>query len=197
MYQKSEAANNQYRKITTTVGLFYILGIVAGILSISYAVDDPDYLIKAAAESNGVVLAAFFHLLMAPIYIGIAILLYPVLKKYNQWLAFGFAAFRIVAGVFIITGVIVLLLLLSLTQEFVKAGNQNIPYFQTTGLLLQTGRDLINHVATILSVSISGLMYYLILFQTKLVPRWLSVWGLAGILLPSLQLFCFFSMLSV
>ena len=102
MYQKSEAANNQYRKITTTVGLFYILGIVAGILSISYAVDDPDYLIKAAAESNGVVLAAFFHLLMAPIYIGIAILLYPVLKKYNQWLAFGFAAFRIVAGVFII-----------------------------------------------------------------------------------------------
>jgi hypothetical protein len=171
----------QDRKITTAAGLLYILGIIAGILSISYAIDDPNYLAKASLAANGVLMAAFFHLLMAPIYIGIAILLYPVLKKYDQWLAFGFAGFRIVAGVFIMVGVIFLLLLLSLSQEFVKAGTPNISCFQTMGVLLQTGRDLANHVATILSVSISGLMFYLILFRTKLVPRWLSGWGLAGI----------------
>jgi hypothetical protein len=188
----------QDRKITTAVGLLYILGIVAGILSISYAIDDPNYLTKASSAANGVMTAAFFHLLMAPLYIGIAILLYPVLKKYNPWLAFGFAGFRIVAGVFIMVGVILLLLLLSLSQEFVKAGTQNTSYFQTMGVLLQTGRDLANHVATVLSVSASGLMYYFILFRTKLVPRWLSGWGLAGILFAiAASLLFFFRAISV
>jgi hypothetical protein len=180
MEPASTAIINQNRKIATTAGVLYILGIIAGILSISYAVDDPDYLVKAASDAHGVLVAAFFHLLMAPIYVGVAIVQYPVLKKYNQLLAFGFAGFRIMAGVFIVIGVIVLLLLLSLSQEFVKAGSPGGSYFQTIGVLLQTGRDLLNHVATIVSVCIGGLLYYSLLFQTKLIPRWLSGWGLVG-----------------
>ena len=72
------------QKSTTIAGILILLGIVAGILSITYAVDDHDYLIKASASSTSVKVAAFFHLLMAPIYVGIAISLYPVLKKNNQ-----------------------------------------------------------------------------------------------------------------
>ncbi|TAL32638.1 MAG: DUF4386 domain-containing protein [Spirochaetes bacterium] len=176
----SKSITNQPRKIATAAGVLYILGIIAGILSISYVIDDPEYLVKAASDTHGVLVTAFFHLLMAPIYVGVAIVQYPVLRKYNQLLAFGFAGFRIMAGVFIVIGVIVLLLLLSLSQEFVNAGRPGGSYFQTMGVLLQTGRDLLNHVATIISVCIGGLMYYSLLFQTKLVPRWLSGWGLLG-----------------
>ncbi len=192
MNPKRKAMISQNRKITTTAGLFYILGIIAGILSISYAIDDPNYLIEASSNASGVLLAAFFHLLMAPLYIGIAIMLYPVLKNYNEWLALGFAGFRIIAGVFIIIGVIILLLLLSLSQEFIKAGTQDASYFKTTGVLLLTGRDLVNHVATVLSVSISGLMFFILLFQSKLVPRWLSGWGLAGIIFAIVASFLLF-----
>ena len=148
--------------------------------SVAYAVDAPDYLIKASANANQVLIAAFFNLLMAPAYVGIAIALYPVLRQYNPYLAFGFASFRIMAGVFIIIGVVFLLLILTLSQEFVTAGAPATSYFQTLGGLLQAGRDLVNHVAMILAVSLGGLMYYSMLYQTKLVPRWLSVWGLVG-----------------
>lgn len=174
------------RKATILAGSFYLSGILAGILSISYAIDDPNYLVLAASNSNGVLIAALFHLLMAPLYVGIAILLYPILKKYNQWLAVGFASFRLIAGVFIILGVIILLLLLSLSQEFAKAGSPDMSYFKTLGVLFQTGRDLVNHVATVLSVSFGGLMFYSLLYQAKLIPRWLSVWGLAGTILAIL-----------
>ena len=174
------------RKATILAGSFYLSGILAGILSISYAIDDPNYLVLASSNSNGVLIAALFHLLMAPLYVGIAILLYPILKKYNQWLAVGFASFRLIAGVFIILGVIILLLLLSLSQEFAKAGSPDMSYFKTLGVLFQTGRDLVNHVATVLSVSFGGLMFYSLLYQAKLIPRWLSVWGLAGTILAIL-----------
>ena len=171
---------NSNRKATAIAGWLYISATVAGILSVAYAVDTPDYLVKASANANQVILAAFFHLLMAPAYIGIAISLYPLLRKYNPYFAFGFASFRIIAGVFIIIGVVFLLLILTLSQDFVTAGAPGSSYFQTLGRLLQAGRDLVNHVATILAVSLGGLFYYSMLYQTKLVPRWLSVWGLVG-----------------
>jgi hypothetical protein len=69
---------------------------------------------------------------------------------------------------------------LTLSQEFVTAGAPGSSYFQTLGGLLLAGRDLVNHVATILSVSLGGLLYYFLLYQARLVPRWLSVWGLVG-----------------
>jgi hypothetical protein len=161
-------------------GFLYIFGMIAGILSIASAVDAPDYLSKAAANAGGVMMAAFFHLLMAPAYMGVAIVLYPVLRKYNPYLAFGFAAFRIMAGIFIVIGVVLLLLILRLSQEYALAGASAHPNFQSLGELLRSGRDLVNHGAMVMSVSLGGLMFYLVLYQSKLVPRWISAWGLGG-----------------
>ena len=165
-------------KSTTIAG--WLFGIVIGILSIANAIDDPEYLLKASSSATSVMIAGFFHFLMAPVYLGVAISLYPVLKKSNQWLAFGFVAFRIIACVFIIIGVITLFLLLTLSQEYVNSGTPNFSHYQTIGGLLQVGRDFTNHVATILSVSFGGLLFYILLLKSKLVPRWLSGWGLLG-----------------
>ena len=84
------------------------------------------------------------------------------------------------AGAFIFAGVIFLLLILTLSQEYVRARAPAASYFQTLGALLQAGRDLVNHIAMILAVSFGGLMYYWLLYQSQLIPRWLSGWGLLG-----------------
>ncbi len=171
---------NQGGKAVRIAGILYILCFVTGILSIASAVDDPKYLVEAASNAPGVMTAAFFHFLMAPLYAGIAIALYPILREHDRWLALGFAGFRIMAGVFVIIGVIVLMMLLSLSQEFVRAGAPAASHYQTLGALLQAARDLVNHLATVVSVSMGGLMLYCLLYRTRLVPRWLSAWGLAG-----------------
>jgi hypothetical protein len=51
---------NSNRKAASAAGWLYVLGFVTGILSVAYAVDAPDYLIKAAANANEVMIAAFF-----------------------------------------------------------------------------------------------------------------------------------------
>lgn len=171
---------NSNRKAAVIAGVLYIAGTATGLLSIVPIIEDPEYLIKISTNENQVMLGAFFQFIMVVAYIGIALSLYPVLRKYNEGLALGFISFRIIGGVFIIIGVIILLLFLPLSHEFIKAGAPDSSYFQTFGELLRAGRDLMNHVAMILALSIGSIMYYYMLYQTKLVPRWLSGWGLAG-----------------
>ena len=171
---------NTNRKTAILAGALYFLGLIEGMLSVVPVIDLPDYLTQISAHVGQVTSGAFFQFLMIASYVGMAITLYPLLQKHNERLALGFVGFRLVAAAFIVIGVILLLLLLTLSQEYVKAGAPNPSHFQTIGELLRTGRDLINHVGMILVLSMGGLLLYYLLYQTKLVPRWLSSWGLAG-----------------
>ena len=111
---------------------------------------------------------------------GIGITMYPVLKKQSEALAFGFAAFRIIEGVLFSVSVVGILSILTLSQEFVKAGVPVASHFQTLGVLLKDGQYWAYHVGTI-SFCFAAAMFYYSLYQSKLIPRWLSGWGLIGV----------------
>ena len=168
------------RKNTIITGALYLLGFIAGVLSIASAVDDPEFLIKTAANANQTLFAALFQFVMIVAYLGIALTLYPIVKIFNERLALGFLSFRIIGTVFILIGVILLLLILTISQDFIRTGSSNLPMFQIIGGLLRTGRDYVNHIAMIVSLNIGGIMLYLLLYKARLVPRWLSVWGIIG-----------------
>jgi len=170
------------RKATIIAGTLYFIVIIAGILSIAPAIDDSDYLLKAAANPHQVLLAALFQFIMTIANLGFAITLYPILKIFNEGLAIGFLSFRIIASVFNSIGCIILLLLLALSREFVCAEVPDSSIYQTLGNVLRAGRDFVNHIAMVFTLSVGGLMFYYLLYQTKLIPRWLSVWCLIGTL---------------
>jgi hypothetical protein len=177
---------NSNRKNTIIAGVLIIVGMIAGVFSIVPVVDEPDFLHKISSNENQVFIGAFFQFIMIPAYIGFALSLYPILRKHNEGLAIGFVGFRMIAGMFHFIGVIILPLFLILGQEFIKAGTPDPSYFQILGDLLRAGRDLVNHVAMILALSLGGLMLFYILYQSKLLPRWLAGWGFIGTTLTML-----------
>jgi hypothetical protein len=68
------------------------------------------------------------------------------------------------------------LLLLPLSQVYVQAGAPDAAKFQAlAALLLEV--DEISSISTIVFI-LGALMFYSVLYQSKLVPRWLSGWGL-------------------
>ncbi|MCJ2670743.1 MAG: DUF4386 domain-containing protein [Candidatus Thermoplasmatota archaeon] len=165
------------------VGALFITATVAGILSVVFLrpiLDAPDYLIKVSANENQVIIGALFELIMAVACAGIAIWLYPVLKKHNQALALGSVSFRIIEAALYFVAVTGLLSLLTLSQEFVKAGAPDASHFQTLGTLLSAARDWAGQLGMIAFI-LGALMYYYIFYQSKLIPRWLSGWGLIGV----------------
>lgn len=180
---------NSNRKTAIIAGILILIGMVAGILSIVPSVEGPDYLTEVFANQNQVLSGAFFQFTLVPIYIGFALVLYPIIRKYNKSLAIGFVSFRIIAGVFQIVGVIALPIFILLSQKFIESTASDLLYFQTFGDVLKLGRDLANHVGVMLAAGLGNLILFYVLFKTKLIPRWLSSWGLIGNTLAMLASF--------
>lgn len=140
-----------------------------------------DYLTKLAANENQVRLGITACLVMALACGGIAVALYPVLKKYSRGLALGAAGFRLTETPLQIAGAAVVAPLLKLSHEFVKAGPLAVSHFQTMGTLLVAANDWIANVAVLLPWAVGASLYHYIFFRSRLIPRWLSGWGLVGV----------------
>lgn len=168
-----------YRGNAIAVGILFIVCSAASILSIvplGSMLDGPDYLTQLAANGDSVVLAALIAFVWAATAAGIAIGLYPVIRKYNRSLALGSVVARTVEGMFVLVGTLGLLALLSLGQGSAVAGDA-----------LLALRDWALGFLALLSFGVGASMYSYLLFKSRLVPRWLSGWGLigAGLLLVS------------
>src|SRR5574341_1556222 len=88
---------NTNRKTATIVGVLYIIGTVAGILSVVFTgpiLNDPDYLIKVSANENQILIGALFVLTMGFALALVPVMLFPIFKKYNEALALGYVVFR-------------------------------------------------------------------------------------------------------
>lgn len=180
---------NSSRKTAIIAGMLIIIGMVAGMLSIVPSVESPDYLTEVYANQNQLLSAAFFQFTLVPIYIGFALVLYPIIRKYSKSLAIGFVSFRIIAGVFQIVGVIALPIIILLSQKFLESTAPDLLYFQIFGDVIKLGRDLANHVGVMLATGLGNLILFYIFYKTKLIPRWLSSWGLIGNTLAMLASF--------
>lgn len=186
---------NSNRKTAIITGVFFIIGTVSGVtclILLGTIIDSGDYLTKAGSNSLQIIFAAFSLFIMGTSCAGIGISLYPVLKKFSPGLAFGSAGFRLLEGMFSVLGFILLLSILSLSQEFIKTSSPDIANYKTAGFVLLSVRHWTG-VASVFSWCIGALMYYWIFYKTRLVPLWLSIWGIAGIILSitanSLDLF--------
>ena len=180
---RGESRMSASRKIAITVGVLYLTAnFIAGPLGLLFtepSLNAPDYLVQVSANENQVLVGALFVLIMAVADAGIAIAVYPVLRKRNASIAIGYVGARLVESVIFILDVISLLMLLTLSHEFVQAGAPDTSYFQTAGELLQSVRDWGGHVVLDVAVfPLSALIFYYVLYQSKLIPRWLSGWGL-------------------
>lgn len=168
------------------VGVLFIIGTVAGVLSVGFLnpiLDNPDYLIKVTENKNQVIIGALLVLIMGLALAMVPVMVFPIFKKHNEALALGYVVFRGgLETVTYIAQVICLLLLLPLSQEYVKAGASNAFYFPTLGTLLLGAKDSIPDI-TIIVFGLGALMFYYLLYQSKLIPRWLSSWGLIAIIL--------------
>jgi len=172
-----------HRSIARIAGVLFIVATAASLLSVAFlgSAGSADYLTNMAADEGSVTVGVLLRFIAAFASAAIAVSLYPVLRRYRQGLALGSVAFRLIEGTFYALGAVSVLLLLTLSQEFVKTGGDPA-YFSQSGTLLKALDDWAG-LAGILAFYMGGLLYYRVFYQTRLVPRWLAAWGVGGVVL--------------
>jgi hypothetical protein len=174
-----------YRRSGIVTGILFIAAMAAGMLAMfaQPVFNAPDSLAKISANEPTVLAAASLVFIMGWAGAAIGISMYPILRRHNEGLALGAAGFRIIEGALTCINAVLILLLVTLSREFIKAGPADLAQFQNLGTLLAEGRTWVRDVAALPAWCIGAFLYYALFFKTRLVPRWLSVWGLVGIAL--------------
>jgi hypothetical protein len=190
MKTSKENSHGTDRKNAAVVGVLFIIGTVSGVMMVPFLGNTlyaPDHLTAIAANEGQMVIITLLKFIMGVACAGIGLALYPILRKYNVGLAIGAVGFRTIEGMVDIVGALGYVMLLSLSQEYVKAGAPPASYFQSADAMINAGSAWLTNVAMLLTWCIGALMYYTVFYQYRLVPRWLTVWGLVGIGLTSLS----------
>jgi uncharacterized membrane protein len=169
------------RKTAIVVGVLFIIATAAPITSAFFtgSMYETDYLTAVAANETQVLTGVILLLTMTAAIVLIPIMMFPILRKYNEGLALGYVGARIFEGFFSAVNIVSLLSLLSLSREFVNAEAPVNSYFQTSGALILAGYDW-GSILLDFPFTIGALVFNYLLYKSKLVPRWLSVLGLIG-----------------
>jgi hypothetical protein len=186
---------NNNKRIARFVGVLYIIGTVAGILSVVFTgsiIGSTNVLMKVSANVNQVKLGTLFILIMGISLALVPVIIYPVVKKYNQALALGYVVFRGALETFTYIATAIWLLLVVLSKEYVNTVSSDSTSFQSMSNLLSNSGEQI-HSFTMIIFSLGALMFYYLLYQSKLIPKWLSGWGfIASIIYLATGVFAMF-----
>ena len=183
---------NTYRMNAVMTGVLYCLGTVFGVLGVviggevlsSLTVSKPlagvDMLGLVAANSSRLTVAAFFTLMMGISLVAMTVFLYPIFRKDSKELAMGMILFRgALEGTWYFMAALGFLALVALGNEYIATGADSAA-LQSMGNVLYQFQDLLAPVNSIIFL-IGTTCLYLSFYRTRLIPRWLSIWGLIGV----------------
>jgi len=174
------------KSIGRIVGILFIIGTAAGILSVVFTqpvLKESDVLVKVSANEQQFITGLVFLLIMGFSLAWVPIMMYPVLKKYNKILAVGYVVFRggIETVAYLITGIFWILIAV-LGKQYANATASDAAGYKILSDLLMEGAKRSTAV-TMIVFSLGAIILYYSLFKSKLIPTWLSVWGLLSIVL--------------
>jgi hypothetical protein len=173
------------RRTARIAGTLFIVATAASLLS--SAVEQPllagsDYLTRVAENLNRMSFGGLLELVAAGTSAGIAISLYPVLRRWSAELALGSVVFRTMEGVLYTAGAVCLLSLTGVGQQYTRAATADRAWLRAIGdSLLGMREEAV--LAGVFAFTVGAFMYYFAFYRSRLVPRWLSGWGIAAVLL--------------
>jgi hypothetical protein len=173
--------------LVASLWLITAFGAIAGAVLINPVINAPDYLTTVFPRSATLISGTLGWLINDIGIVFIGLLMFPILKKQSERMALGYLSMRIFESLLMIVGVFFALLLIPLSQEFIKAGATDVTSYQVIGSVLKQAENWFLNILQLIFLGLGGIILTSMLYQTKLVPRYISVVGIVGyaVLLPA------------
>ena len=183
---------NTYRMNAVMTGVLYFLGTVFGIsggliggeVLTSLISGKPlvgvDMLGLVAANSSRLTWGAFLTFMMGISLVAMTVFLYPVMEKASKELAMGMVLFRgALEGTWYFVTALGFFALVALGNEYIATGADSAA-LQSMGNVLYQIQYRLGEIGPIFFL-IGAACLYISFYRTRLIPRWLSVWGLIAV----------------
>jgi hypothetical protein len=108
----------------------------------------------------------------------LGVMLFVVLRKQNETVARLAMSLYIVEATLLAASRLAAFWLLRMSEEYIAGGQP--AYLQTMGNLALESMDFVGATLHMLVFGVAGLLFYLLLYQSRLIPRVLSLWGLVA-----------------
>ena len=144
--------------------------------------DSPKYLASAYPERTRVITGILIELLNDAAVVGIAVMFFPILKKQSERLALGLVGLRIIEAVTLVVGKISALSLIAVSRQYLEAGSPDGGPFQALGASVLGGRHWAGQMTAVFFI-LGALIFYDLLYRSKIVPRFIPVWGFIALVL--------------
>ena len=167
------------KTIARIVGVLFIVASAAAIVggSLLLPISETDYLVETAANQGQVVSGVLIELLLAMSVVAIAAMFYPILKRQNEGLALGYVGARTLEGVLLLAAAVTGLFVLSLSQDYGAGATAGV---QPVGDILLAVRDWTYLLGSLVVFGVTAIIVNSLLYRSRFVPTWLSIWGLLG-----------------
>ena len=177
---------NSAQKTARIVGALFLIAMVTSLVGglwLESIITAEDYLTTVSANETQVVIGVVLELINGIAVIGIAVMMFPIFRKHDEALALGYVALRIIEAVVVIAAAVIPLSLVALSQEYLEMGAPDTSQFQILGSSLLASRAFWASVMLGIFFGLAALLFYYLLYRSKLVPRWLSGWGFIAVVL--------------
>ena len=157
-------------------GVLFIITFITSIAALALfqsVLDDPAAYISGDGKDNQIYLGAFLEFLLVLANVGTAVVLYPIARRQNEYLAIGYVAARIIESVFIAVGVIFMLGVVSLRMDSPDAGDLAVSLAALKDWTFLFGPGFIVPFG-------NGLILGYLMYKSGLVPRRMTYLGLIG-----------------
>jgi hypothetical protein len=164
------------------IGALFLSGFLlygVGSSLVTSVVGAPDFLSALSGHQTTLVLGAFLMLLNTAVDVGKGVLFFPILEKHGKRTALAYLAALIVEVVLLDVGVLALLMIVPLAQQGVDAGQASVGWAKALGSLAVQSNTMAYQIGQ-MSLGLGAVFLCLLLFRTRLIPRFLSIWGLVG-----------------
>lgn len=171
---------NTYRKTAISVGVLFLIALVFNIVATNIyrpILNAPDYLVNVYPNRILVTIGILIDFICAPAMMLIPIMLFPLFKMFNERIALGYVVFRLLEGTLHIFLAINSLSLISLSHDYINSGAPDVSCFQALGNSIHSSIEWATQLYIIV-FTLGAILFYYLLFSSKLIPQWLSVWGL-------------------
>jgi hypothetical protein len=170
------------RRTAIALGVLFLITFataIGGALFYAPLVDNTRSFVLGTTSDTGIRVGALLELILILTNFGTALVIYPLLRRHNEWLALGYVVARVAENAFILVGILAMLAVVSIREQATLASDPESLVAISESLVAVNRWTFVLGPGWVVGIG-NGVILAWLMWRSGLLSRRLSMFGLIG-----------------